>query len=491
MRKSFFFYIMVSLILQVFITFVDTASADDMRVLQTRAREIRAELVEKAAKEHNDALREAEQSKRIIIRDKTLLAREISNLKKGNSRLKGEIKKLHQESSIYSKKEITVSTELEEAVGVVHELVGVVRMNAKDIDTFVSQNMQTALFKTDTSFLNSLINNSQFPGMDDVRHMVDILRLQIKKTGEVLIEPGEIVDMSGHEVNADILLIGPFTAAYRLAAETGFLLYSDSERKFYALAKPPPSVMRTSLEQYFIGKSDHVPVDISKGGALRQLTYSLSLWEQVENGGKVVWPILAVLVAGIFILLERMVFQLRSRMDSDTLIAKIAKTVGRGNQDEALRICRNSSTKPLARVLAAGLENANLGREEVENALQEAILREIPQMERFLSALSMLVAIAPLLGLLGTVTGMINTFHVITLHGTGDPRLMSAGISEALVTTMLGLMVAIPLMLGHNLFNGASERLITDMEEKGIALVNILIRNRENGGSIESAGTIL
>ena len=88
----------------------------------------------------------------------------------------------------------------------------------------------------------------------------------------------------------------------------------------------------------------------------------------------------------------------------------------------------------------------------------------------------MLAAIAPLLGLLGTVTGMINTFHVITMYGTGDPRLMSAGISEALVTTMLGLSTAIPLLMANSLLGGVVERRIADMEEKGIALVNVILR---------------
>jgi biopolymer transport protein ExbB len=117
-------------------------------------------------------------------------------------------------------------------------------------------------------------------------------------------------------------------------------------------------------------------------------------------------------------------------------------------------------------------------REEMENALQEAILKEIPPMERFLSTLGMLAAIAPLLGLLGTVTGMIDTFHVITMHGTGDPRLMSGGISEALVTTMLGLTVAIPLMLSQTLLNRTVENRIGEMEEKAVALVNIIHKNR-------------
>ncbi len=100
-------------------------------------------------------------------------------------------------------------------------------------------------------------------------------------------------------------------------------------------------------------------------------------------------------------------------------------------------------------------------------------------MERFLSTLGMLATIAPLLGLLGTVTGMIDTFHVITLHGTSDPRLMSGGISEALVTTMLGLSVAIPLMLAQNLLNRAVDREIGVMEEKAVSLVNLIHKSRE------------
>jgi len=136
----------------------------------------------------------------------------------------------------------------------------------------------------------------------------------------------------------------------------------------------------------------------------------------------------------------------------------------------------------VARVLAAGVECCHLPREEMENALQEAILREVPPLERFLSTLGMLAAIAPLLGLLGTVTGMIATFHVITHFGTGDPRMMSGGISEALVTTMLGLAVAIPIMLAHTLLNRAVDKRIGQMEEKALTLVNSVHRSRNGDG---------
>jgi biopolymer transport protein ExbB len=127
------------------------------------------------------------------------------------------------------------------------------------------------------------------------------------------------------------------------------------------------------------------------------------------------------------------------------------------------------------------MEFRTLKRTDMENALQEAILGEIPPLERFLSTLGMLAAIAPLMGLLGTVTGMINTFHVITFYGTSDPRMMSGGISEALVTTMLGLCVAIPIMLCHTLLSRQVETMIATMEEKAVAMVNavFILGNRE------------
>jgi biopolymer transport protein ExbB len=108
--------------------------------------------------------------------------------------------------------------------------------------------------------------------------------------------------------------------------------------------------------------------------------------------------------------------------------------------------------------------------------LQEAILKELPRLERFLPALNVIAAVAPLLGLLGTVTGMIGTFHVITLYGTGDPRLMAGGISEALVTTMVGLAVAIPVMLIHAFLRRRIEHIVGDMEEKALAMSNIICR---------------
>jgi biopolymer transport protein ExbB len=141
--------------------------------------------------------------------------------------------------------------------------------------------------------------------------------------------------------------------------------------------------------------------------------------------------------------------------------------------------CRNlvaGRHTPVYNVVRAGINARHEKREVLESILQEAILKELPRLERALPFLNIMAAVAPLLGLLGTVTGMISTFEVINIHGTGDPRLMSGGISVALVTTMLGLMVAIPIMLMHTFLSRQVEHIIGDMEEKSVALTNIISR---------------
>lgn len=217
--------------------------------------------------------------------------------------------------------------------------------------------------------------------------------------------------------------------------------------------------------------------DVAKGAGVRALAHELDLVEQVPRGGAIVWPILGLLGLAVLILLERLLFFLRKQTNEDKLMRRIKQFA----RDEAWEDCRtfleSKGNRLIPKVLRTALALRDKSRPEIENALQEAILSEIPAIERFLSTLGMLAAIAPLLGLLGTVTGMINTFHVITYYGTGDPRMMSGGISEALVTTMLGLGVAIPVMLAHTLLSRRVETQILKMEEKSVAFVNLIFKN--------------
>ena len=450
----------------------------DMRELQVQARQVKEALMQKAAAELQAAEKEAAESRKRIINDKSALKTAIAKLKAQNRQLQQEVEKLTVEHRALDEKEKNLSQKLAETDSMVRELVGVIRVNAKDISALVNENLQTAFVGKYSDFLEAVAGQSKFPAMEDIRKMTETLFDQIKMSGEVTLKKGTIVNRAGREVDADILALGCFTAAYRFGSEVGFLNYSAAGQKLYALSRLPSGRLQKQISHYMDGRDDAVPVDISRGAALRQLTHELSLWQQIPKGGPIVWPILAILGLGVAIVIERVIFLLRKRFDADSVIRRIDALAVHQDWDACQKACAPYAEKAVVRVVKAGLDCCHLAREEMENALQEAILKEIPPMERYLSTLGMLAAIAPLLGLLGTVTGMIDTFHVITQHGTGDPRMMSGGISVALVTTMLGLSVAIPIMLAHTLLSRAVDNIIGQMEEKAVAFVNIVHKNR-------------
>ena len=450
----------------------------DMRELQVQARQVKEALMQKAAAELQAAEKEAAESRKRIINDKSALKTVIAKLKAQNRQLQQKVEKLTVEHRALDEKEKNLSQKLAETDSMVRELVGVIRVNAKDISALVNENLQTALVGKSSDYLEAVAGQSKFPGMEDIRKMTETLFDQIKMSGEVTLKKGTIVNRAGREVDADILALGCFTAAYRFGSEVGFLNYSAAGQKLYALSRLPSGRLQKQISHYMDGRDDAVPVDISRGAALRQLTHELSLWQQIPKGGPIVWPILAILGLGVAIVIERVIFLLRKRFDADSVVRRIDALAVHQDWDACQKACAPYAEKAVVRVVKAGLDCCHLAREEMENALQEAILKEIPPMERYLSTLGMLAAIAPLLGLLGTVTGMIDTFHVITQHGTGDPRMMSGGISVALVTTMLGLSVAIPIMLAHTLLSRAVDNIIGQMEEKAVAFVNIVHKNR-------------
>ena len=455
-------------------------AAQDMRQIQIEARQAREALAQKAAAEKKAAEAAAAESRARILADRQRLENAVKKQKARMRRLEEAIAALSAEAGALERQEAELTEKLSETDAVVRELVGVVRINAKDIDALVSQNLQTAFLDEDTDFLQAIASQSRFPDMDALERMADLLETAIQTSGEVTVRRGAIIDRSGRPAEAEILAIGNFTAAYRLGEEIGYLSYAPAGRQLFALSHLPSGRIQRRIAAYLDGESDTVPMDISRGAALRQLTHALSLWQQIPKGGPIVWPILAVLALGGLIVVERVTHLLRHRTNADALMQRIEGLMRERRDIDRATVFQGLDGKPVARVLRAGLACCRKRREELENALQEAILKEIPPMERFLSTLGLLAAIAPLLGLLGTVTGMIDTFHVITLHGTGDPRMMSGGISEALVTTMLGLTVAIPLMLAHTLLSRTVENRISQMEEKAVALVNLV--DRYGGG---------
>jgi len=196
-------------------------------------------------------------------------------------------------------------------------------------------------------------------------------------------------------------------------------------------------------------------VDPSRGAILGLLSQAPSLVERIQQGGLVGYVIIVLGALGVLIAIERLVSLARAG----------------GGIKAQLKASKADAGNALGRILAVYESNRSVDFETLELKLDEAILREAPALERRQGWIKVLAAVAPLLGLLGTVVGMINTFQAITLFGTGDPKLMAGGISTALVTTVLGLIVAIPLVLLHSLVASRSKMLVEILEEQSAGII--------------------
>ena len=248
--------------------------AEDMRVVQTKAREKKAVLLEEVNREKGRAAKEAAESRQSIFADKSALKGLITRLEGESKNLEAENRTLKENLNALESREKELLARREEVEGNVRELVGFVRVNAKDIDVLLGRSMQSALVPGREAILQPILNQTEYPGMDHIRSMVDLLFDEIILSGQVRIEKGPFVNRAGEEVSGDILMLGNFSAAYQSPEETGFLLYSDDNRHLFALSKSPPPGMAKKLEAYLQGESEDVPIDISKGAALRQLTPS-------------------------------------------------------------------------------------------------------------------------------------------------------------------------------------------------------------------------
>ncbi|MCA9671724.1 MAG: MotA/TolQ/ExbB proton channel family protein, partial [Myxococcales bacterium] len=193
--------------------------------------------------------------------------------------------------------------------------------------------------------------------------------------------------------------------------------------------------------------------------------------EMINAGGLIGWVIVVLGLAALLMILGRVLILGVAAARGRGLADAFESLVRIGRLDEARSAARRAGGS-IGRVLRATLDGIELPREQLEDRVSEAMLAEQPRLSRFGAAITVFAAVAPLLGLLGTVTGMISTFDIITEHGTGDPKLLSSGISEALITTELGLIVAIPALLVGTLLGGWSTSIETGIERAALRLVN-------------------
>lgn len=204
--------------------------------------------------------------------------------------------------------------------------------------------------------------------------------------------------------------------------------------------------------------------------------------ELIKAGGWLMWPILLCSVIAMAIIAERFWSLRKARIAPDNLVGRVWQWQKEGRLDaEHIHYLRVGS--PLGMVLAAGLLNRDHSREIMKEGIEEVGRHVAHELERFLNTLGTIASISPLLGLLGTVIGMIKVFTVITMQGVGNPAILSEGISEALLTTAAGLSVAIPSLMFHRYFRGRVDDLIITMEQEALKMVEVMHGLREKGAA--------
>ena len=236
--------------------------------------------------------------------------------------------------------------------------------------------------------------------------------------------------------------------------------------------------MKIAVQQASTGAKVEIPLDVLQNKAIKNAiteTKELTLKEEFQaffkKGGIVMYPLALVAIFALLLCLERfLVLTYRGHL-SRRFIKKLNGLVKETRYEDAANLCLKKETS-LSMVLFAVLNRAREKREDAERSLQEALLREQPKLERRMGLLAAMGTIAPLLGLLGTVTGIITLFTVITEVGTNDARVLAGGISEALVTTETGLVIAIPVMILHGLLSEKIEKVTSEMYVQSTALLN-------------------
>lgn len=343
----------------------------------------------------------------------------------------------------------------DERLGSLKELFGHLTGAAGDLRSRFQNSITTSQFPDREKFLADLIkkmnSDTDLPTLEEIEQVWFEMHREMTESGRVVKYPTQV----GTEANKEIVRVGLFN----LLADGEYLAYDADTRSVSVLPRQPVGLANNAMAlQNASGGATPVGIDptgAAGGGFLKAIINTPTLEERWRQGRQVGYIITGV---GIFALLVALWRFLALNLTS-------AKMRGQLKREEI------KTNNPLGRVLQAAEDNKGADTESLELRLDEAILKETPKINSGLSLLKIIAMVAPLLGLLGTVTGMIIVFQAITIYGAGDPKAMAGGISSALVTTVLGLLVAIPTLLLHTMLSGKAKKLLHILEEQSAGIV--------------------
>ncbi|WP_066961141.1 MotA/TolQ/ExbB proton channel family protein [Microbulbifer sp. Q7] len=362
----------------------------------------------------------------------------------------------------YEEQELLVQQkrqQLDERLGSLKELFGHLTSTAGDLRANLDGSLVSAQYPGRAEFLDQLIDKmnsaTKLPTIQEIERLWYELQRETVESGKVVKFNSTVILPDGEQAQQEVVRVGNFNVV-----SNGKYLEMNDSLKLAELIRQPDGhyqKMASNLQNATSGFTAFGvdPTGPTGGSYLKAMINSPSIVERWHQGDKVGYIITAVGVFAILLAVWRLI----------VLSGVNAKV------NAQLRSSTPNTNNPLGRVLAVAEENKGVDGETLELKMEEAVLKERPAIESGLNLLKIIAMVAPLLGLLGTVTGMIVTFQAITIFGAGDPKAMAGGISSALVTTVLGLCVAIPTVLLHTVVNGRAKRILHILDEQSAGIV--------------------
>lgn len=342
-----------------------------------------------------------------------------------------------------------------------NELLGTIQGVAGDFRSIFENSLISAQYDGREEFLDDFIervaSDTEQVRIDEIERFWFFMQQELIESGKVVQYTDMVSLPSGEQESRTVTRIGSFNAI----ADGDYLSYSGAMGHLQVLPRQPSRDVVGRAVELESATSGMYQVGIDPTGALggsmmANLINFPTATEQVrDNSGTIGYLIIAVGLVAILV----------------GLIRTLILTVVAAKVNAQVKADKANKNNPLGRVLLVAESNPNVDTETLELKLGEAILQETPALERFLTLIKIISTIAPLMGLLGTVTGMINVFQQITVYGAGDPTIMAGGISMALMTTVLGIVAAIPAILMHSWVKGKSDRIIHIMEEQATGII--------------------
>jgi len=397
---------------------------------------------------HVDKKREAR-----FLNDLHAAKKELHSVKMALQEQKILTKKLKDKFQTQKEKIQTYNLQLKKKGENLNDLFAIAKQEGKDLSSLLKASMTSTEFPGRSILLNKFADSHENPTINHLYELYKDYFTEIVASGKNTSYKSNIVTTTGENKDTLVTRVGLFTAFNK----NGYLYYDDSIGRFVELQRQPQDKYLDFIDQYYNESAAIVPVfiDPTRGVLFSMLKEQPTIKERIKQGGIIGYVILGLGALALLFAIYKYLF----------LFVTERKIKQQINSNEI------KNDNPLGRMLKSFQKHKSKDVETIESKMDSVIVKEIPTIQSGLPMIKLVAAVAPLLGLLGTVTGMIETFQSITLFGTGDPKLMAGGISQALMTTVLGLVVAIPILFIFNILNSKAKEIIEILTQQSSSII--------------------